>query len=204
MHTMPNPAHSPASERNREPIAAILRDVFRNVGRVLEIGSGTGQHAVYFAADFPHLAWQPSDRRENLPAIETWIFGSKLPNVLPPMELDVDMEPWPTACSHGFDAAFTANTLHIMHWPQVRRLFAGIGGLLRGGAPFVVYGPFNIGGQYTSESNREFDRFLKDRDPESGIRDLEAVTELADLCDLALEAKHPMPANNFTLVFRKR
>lgn len=182
----------------------VLHEAFSEARHVLEIGSGTGQHAVYFAAALPHLVWQPSDRAENLTGIRGWREGSKLQNVLPPMELDVDMEPWPTACSSGFDAAYTANTLHIMHWPQVRRLFAGVAGLLREGRPFVVYGPFHYGGKPTSQSNAEFDAVLRERDRESGIRNIEDVVELAGLCDLALEADHPMPANNRTLLFRKR
>lgn len=200
---MPGLPHSPACERNREPILAILREAFRDVRHVLEIGSGTGQHAVYFAEALPHLSWQPSDREENLGAIRQWISASRLPNVQQPLQLDVDMEPWPTACSSGFDAVFTANTLHIMHWPQVRRMIAGAAGLLRQGAPLVIYGPFNQGGRYTSESNAAFDAMLKARDPESGIRDLEAVTGLAAQCGLRLEANHAMPANNRLLVFRK-
>lgn len=201
------PVHGPfsaAAERNREPILGILRDAFAGVHHVLEIGSGTGQHAVYFAGALPHLTWQPSDRAENLGGIRAWVEGAKLPNVLPPLTLDVDMEPWPTACSSGFDSAYTANTLHIMSWPQVRRMFAGVTGLLREGRPFVVYGPFHYGGKPTSQSNAEFDAMLRGRDPESGVRDIEAVVELAGLCDLALEADHAMPANNRTLVFRKR
>jgi hypothetical protein len=181
---------SEASERNREPILAILQRVFRETRRVLEIGSGTGQHAAYFSAALPHLVWQASDRAENLPGIREWGVD--------PIELDVDGE-WPRVDA---DAVFTANTCHIMSWPQVERMFEGVGriGALK---TFCVYGPFNYGGRHTSESNARFDAMLRGRDPASGVRDFEAIAALAAKSGLAPKEDNPMPANNRLLVFAR-
>ena len=181
---------SEPSERNRAPILQILRRVFKDRKRVLEIGSGTGQHAAYFAPELPHLVWQASDVADNLPGIRQWVSD--------PIELDVD-KPWPRVQA---DAVFSANTCHIMSWPQVERMFAGIGQI----APevFALYGPFNYGGRHTSESNARFDAMLRARDPLSGIRDVEAVLELAEAAGLKLEEDNAMPANNRLLVFRRR
>jgi hypothetical protein len=178
---------------------------------VLEIGSGTGQHAVYFAAHLPHLIWQPADLAENLPGIEGWraeaARGSAaagasagLPNLLPPLMLDVNQPQWPDT---GADAVFSANTLHIMSWYEVRLFFAGVGRLLPATGVLAVYGPFNYGGRYTSESNARFDRSLRNRDPRSGIRDFEAVDALAAEQRLVLQRDVAMPANNRTLVWRR-
>ena len=181
---------SEASERNREPILAVLKRVFLEAKRVLEIGSGTGQHASYFAPELPHLAWQASDRAENLPGIRAW--GAD------PIELDVDGE-WPAIDA---DAAFSANTSHIMSWPQVERMFAGLGGM-KGLKVFALYGPFNYAGRPTSESNARFDAMLRARDPASGLRDIEEVVKLAGKAGLELAEDNPMPANNRLLVFRR-
>lgn len=219
--------HSEACERNREPILAVLRQHFADRRRVLEIGSGTGQHAVHFAAHMPWLQWQPSDMPENLPGIEAWRDEARLSNLLPsqPLWAEASQNPatapgglvtmagagesvrLPCADSvlHGFDAVFTANTLHIMGWPQVQALFAGLPAVLAGtDAVLVVYGPFNYGGQFTSASNRQFDGWLKARDPRSGIRDFEAVDALARGIGLQLIEDVPMPANNRALVWRRR
>jgi len=181
---------SEASERNREPILAVLRRVLRDRRRVLELGSGTGQHAAYFAAELPHLVWQASDVAENLPGIREW--GSD------PIELDVDGE-WPAIDA---DAVFSANTCHIMSWPQVERMFQGIG-RLRSLKTVCLYGPFNYGGRHTSESNARFDAMLRGRDPASGLRDFEAIAALAARNGLTLQEDNAMPANNRLLVFRK-
>jgi hypothetical protein len=192
---------APATERNREPILAVLREHFAGRKRVLEIGSGTGQHAVHFGAALPDLLWQTSDLPENHPGIRTWIEASGLGNVLPPISLDMaDPASWP---SERYDAIFTANTLHIASWPQVQALFAHLPRLLANEATLVVYGPFNIGGEYTAPSNAEFDRWLKARDPQSGIRDLEAVQELARQVGLSFVEDIPMPANNRCLVWNR-
>ena len=183
---------SEASERNRAPILAILRRVFRDARRVLEIGSGTGQHAAYFAAELPHLVWQASDVAENLPGIRQWISDPA------PIELNVDGQ-WPAVQA---DAVFSANTCHIMSWPQVERMFAGIG-KIPGVKTFCLYGPFNHGGQYTSESNARFDAMLRSRDPASGLRDMDDVVPLAAHNGFTLGEDNAMPANNRLLAFRK-
>jgi SAM-dependent methyltransferase len=184
---------SEASERNRAPILAVLKRVFKDRTRVLEIGSGTGQHATYFAPELPHLVWQASDVAENLPDIREWVSDP------PPIELDVEQE-WPKLEA---DAVFSANTCHIMSWPQVQRLFSGVGGLLPLGGVFALYGPFNYGGKHTSESNARFDAMLRARDPASGLRDFEAIDALARRAGLVLLEDNEMPANNRLLVFQK-
>ena len=189
---------SPASERNREPILAVLRQYFAGRQRVLEIGSGTGQHAVHFAAALPHLHWQASDRADNLPGIGQWLAAAALPNTPAPIELDVD-DPWPHL---RFDAVFTANTLHIMGWPQVQRLFAALPGVLVEDAVVVVYGPFHRDGRATSDSNARFDAMLRSQGVGMGVRDLADVQALARAAGLAPVAEQAMPANNLCLVWR--
>lgn len=185
--------------QNRDPILAILRPLFADRRHVLEIGSGTGQHAVYFAADLPHLVWQTADVPQHHPGIQAWLEEATLPNVLPPLALDVNDTAWR---SGRYDAVFSANTLHIMGWPEVERFFAGVGAVLEAGGILAVYGPFNYGGRYTSESNARFDAWLKARDPASGVRDFEAVDALARSQGLVLQQDIAMPANNRTLVWR--
>ena len=194
MSALPN---APSCERNRDPILAVLQRHFADRRDVLEIGSGTGQHAVYFAAAMPWLAWQCSDLASNLPGIGQWLASAGLPNTPPAIELDV-RGPWPAA---RFDAVFSANSLHIMGWPEVERLFARLPQVLEPDATVAIYGPFNYAGAYTSESNREFDGWLHERDPASGIRDFEAVDALARGAGLDLVADVAMPANNRTLVW---
>jgi cyclopropane fatty-acyl-phospholipid synthase-like methyltransferase len=191
---------SAACERNREPILAILRDAFAASHRVLEIGSGTGQHAAYFAARLPHLIWQTSDLPQNHPSILAWQQEAALPNLLPPLALDVAGGAWP---SGPYDAVFSANTCHIMAWQEVCAMFAGIGCVLQPGGVLGIYGPFNYGGQFTSASNAQFDATLKAQAPHMGIRDVEAVNRLAAEQGLALAADHPMPANNRLLLWRR-
>ena len=191
---------SEASERNREPILQVLRRVFGDRTAVLEIGSGTGQHAAYFAPALPHLAWQPSDVAANLPSVRLWREEAQTPGLREPLELDVD-RPFPAVEA---DAAFSANTCHILSWPQVERMFAGIAALLPKRGVFALYGPFNYGGKPTSPSNAEFDTWLRGRDPKSGVRDVEAIDALAQRHGLVLEEDNAMPANNRLLVFRKQ
>ncbi len=186
-------------EQNRAPIIAVLREVFADCRRVLEIGSGTGQHAVYFAPELPHLVWQTADVPQHHAGIRRWLAEAALPNVLPPLALDVNDTAWH---SGRYDAVFSANTLHIMGWPEVERFFAGVGAVLQAGGVLAVYGPFNYGGMYTSESNARFDAWLKARDPASGVRDFEAVDALARAQGLVLQQDIAMPANNRTLVWR--
>jgi hypothetical protein len=181
---------SEACERNRDPILAILKRAFKATRKVLEIGSGTGQHAAYFSAALPHLVWQASDRAENLPGIRQW--GAD------PVELDVDGQ-WPAIDA---DAVFTANTCHIMSWPQVERMFERIG-RIDGVKTACIYGPFNRGGGHTSESNARFDAMLRDRDPASGLRDVEEIIQTGSKAGLRLVEDNPMPSNNRLLVFAR-
>jgi cyclopropane fatty-acyl-phospholipid synthase-like methyltransferase len=192
--------YSESCEQNREPILAVLRAAFPDRHRVLEIGSGTGQHAVYFGAELPHLLWQTADVRAYHPGIHAWLDEAALPSVLPPLELDVNQTHWH---SGRYDAVFSANTLHIMGWPEVVRFFAGVGEVLEPGGVLVVYGPFNYNGQFTSESNARFDAWLKARDPASGVRDFEAVDALARAQGLVLQHDIAMPANNRSLVWQR-
>ncbi|GGB88489.1 methylase [Marinobacterium zhoushanense] len=191
---------SQACENNKTPILEVLRQAFRDRTRVLEIGSGTGQHAVHFAAELSHLEWQTSDLAENHPGIQLWLAEAQLPNLYPPIELDVTQRHWP----QGFDAVFTANTTHIMPWEAVIEMIGRIGEALPEGGRFCQYGPFNYGGRYTSESNARFDIWLKQVEPSQGIRDFEAVETLARQAGLELLADHELPANNRLLEWIKR
>lgn len=192
-------AFSEACERNKDPILAVLRPAFAASREALEIGSGTGQHAVYFARHLPQLRWHPSDTAENLAALRARIAQEGTPNIAPPVRLDVRAHPWPVS---GVDAVFSANTLHIMSWEAVQEFFRGVGELLAGAGVLAVYGPFRYAGRYTSESNAMFDRYLQERDSVSGIRDFEAVDALARREGLELDSDHDMPAHNRTLVWR--
>jgi SAM-dependent methyltransferase len=187
-------------EQNRAPILAVLREVFAGRCRVLEIGSGTGQHAVYFAPELPHLVWQTADVAQHHAGIRAWLDEAALPNVLPPLALDVNQPDWH---SGRYDAVFSANTLHIMGWPEVEKFFEGVGAVLEPGGLLAVYGPFNYNGAFTSDSNARFDAWLKARDPASGVRDFEAVDALARAQGLILLQDIAMPANNRTLVWRR-
>lgn len=198
--------HSPSCDRNKDPILAVLREYFSDRREVLEIGSGTGQHAVHFAAAMPWLRWQCSDHEDGLPGIRLWLDDAGLANTPPPFALQAVLGPPPGLApplSSRCDAVFSANTLHIMGWPEVQALFAGLAMVLADDAVLAVYGPFNVGGDFSSDSNREFDAWLKARDPRSGIRDAEAVDALADGIGLRLIADHAMPANNRMRVWRR-
>jgi hypothetical protein len=191
--------HSPSCERNRGPILDVLREHFADRRQVLEIGSGTGQHAVHFAAALPRLSWQSSDRAENLPGIRAWLAEAALPNTPEPLEFDVGGA-WP---SGPFDAVFSANTLHIMAWPEVKQLFARLPAITTDDACLIVYGPFNDGGRYSSDSNAAFDAWLKARGAHMAIRDAEAVDALALAAGFDLLADIAMPANNRCRVWRR-
>jgi cyclopropane fatty-acyl-phospholipid synthase-like methyltransferase len=169
------------------------------LGRVLEVGSGTGQHAVYFAAALAQLRWQPSELAENLPELGERIRLEGGANLLAPVELDVHADPWPVA---PVDAVFSANTLHIMGWGGVQEFFRGAAAVLARPGVLCVYGPFRFDGRHTSESNVAFDHYLRQRDPASGVRDFEALDRLAQQRGLTFAANHAMPANNRTLVWR--
>jgi len=189
-----------SSEQNKQPILSVLQRYFATTGSVLEIGSGTGQHAVYFAAQFPHLNWLATDREEYHAGIRDWMAETQLDNVRGPLLLDVNQMNWPLL---NTDAVFSANTVHIMDWSSVENMFAGIGRVLRSQGFFCLYGPFNYQGKFSSESNANFDIWLKARDANSGVRDFEALDKLAGLHDLVLLADHEMPANNRILVWQK-
>jgi len=191
---------SEACEQNKQPILAVLQQHFAGIQSVLEIGSGTGQHAVFFASQLPHVRWLTSEVAELHGGIRAWLDEARLPNVLAPLELDVNQSVWPV---DRVDAIFSANTVHIMDWPSVENMFAGIGRILQSQGVFCLYGPFNYQGRYTSESNARFDMWLKQRDPRSGIRDFEALNTLARQHGMTLHADHAMPANNRTLVWEK-
>jgi hypothetical protein len=192
--------YSEASDRNRDPILQVLRQWFVVPGQVLEIGAGTGQHAVYFAAHLPHLTWLASDREENLNGIRAWMHDALLPNVPEPVKLDVRAPLWPVS---GVQYVFSANTAHIMSWPEVEAMFAGVGRVLREKGLFCLYGPFNRDGKFTSDSNRAFDESLKARDPDMGIRDDQALIALARTNGLAFVADCSMPARNRLLIWSK-
>jgi cyclopropane fatty-acyl-phospholipid synthase-like methyltransferase len=185
-------------ENNKGPILDVLRPLLAGRHTLLEIGSGTGQHAAFFAAEMPQLVWQTSDLAETHASIEAWIDG--IDNVRAPLILDVDDDDWP---EQSYDAAFSANTAHIMHWPTVTNMFEGVARILNPGGVFALYGPFNYEGAYTSAGNGRFDRTLRDGDPDKGIRDFESVTELAASAGMTLTADHAMPVNNRVLVWKR-
>lgn len=188
--------YSEASERNAQPILRLLRDILAQSRLVLEIGAGTGQHAAHFAPALAHLAWQPADVPAHLEGIRQWTAG--IANVREPIALDVDGA-WPAIEA---DAVYTANTCHILSWPQVQRMWAGVGAM-QAARLFCIYGPFNYGGRHTSESNARFDAMLRLRDPQAGLRDLEAVAALGKAQGFSIDQDHAMPANNRLLVFRR-
>ena len=191
--------YSEACERNQAPILEWLLEILPQRGRVLEVGSGTGQHVVHFAPAFNKLSWQPSEREESLEGLNARIRAEAPANVLPAILLDVRAA-WP---HERFDACYSANTAHIMSWAEIRAMFAGVGTRLRPGAPLCIYGPFKDNGTFTSESNRLFDQDLRSRNPDMGLRDIRDLEALAQEHDMRLAARHAMPANNLLLVFTK-
>lgn len=195
---------SQACERNREPILAVLLRYFLDRHQVLEIGSGTGQHAVHFAQALPHLRWQCADVADNLPGIQLWLDEAALPNTPAPLTLDVNMDMAQAVNHTQFDAIYSANTLHIMGWPEVQCLFAQLPALMAEQALLVIYGPFNYGGQFTSDSNARFDASLRSDHPKRGLRDFEAVNGLASDAGLTLLEDVAMPANNRCLIFKRQ
>jgi SAM-dependent methyltransferase len=190
---------SEACERNKGPILDVLRRAFTDRTRVVEIGAGTGQHAVHFARHLPHLGWQPTDRAEYLPGLAARIAMEGPPNLAGAVELDVLAKPWPPVRG---DAVFSANTLHIMSWPAVEAFFTGLPRMLEQGGVLAIYGPFKYAGRFTTQSNAAFDAALRERDPQSGLREFEAVNDLAEAAGFALQGDHAMPANNQLLVWR--
>ncbi|GAW94861.1 MULTISPECIES: DUF938 domain-containing protein [Colwellia] len=198
-------AFSQACENNKQPILRVLQSAFTNTKRVLEIGSGTGQHGVFFAEHLPQLCWQPSDLLVNHAAINYRRQSSGLTNLLAPVVLDLH-QPWQAVVEKSslqgrIDGIFTANTLHIVSNSLVNKFFTGVKQSLVKGGTLCIYGPFNHQGKFTSQSNANFDLWLKHRDEESAIRDFEDIAALAHNAGLALLSDNPMPANNRLLVF---
>lgn len=196
-----NTPFSLAAEQNRVPILAILQEVFTRAGEVLEIGAGTGQHAAYFAQQLAHVTWWPTEQAEALAGLMARTQAAGLSNLKNAQCLDVSDTPWPVT---RVDYVYSANTLHIMDWLSVQAFFQGVGKVLAEGGDLCVYGPFNINNDYTSESNRRFDQWLKARDPRSGIRDMAALDDLARQAGLQREGQFQMPANNLILQWRKQ
>ena len=192
---------SEACERNKAPIAEVLADYLRPGGRLLEIGSGTGQHAVHIAAAHPGVRWLTSDLPANHTGILAWLAQAALPNVEAPLALDTRDHPWPLGAP--VDLLFSANTAHIMGWDGVCGLFQGAGQWLQRGGKMLIYGPFSFGGRHVSESNSRFDAALRARDPAMGVRDMEDLEAQAAQAGLAPHRLHRMPANNFIVVWQR-
>jgi cyclopropane fatty-acyl-phospholipid synthase-like methyltransferase len=190
--------YSEACEENKDAILAVLQRELAGCRAVLEIGSGTGQHAVYFSRHMPHLTWQPSDLEINHASINAWRDEAELSNLFPPLLLDVTGDHWPSC---RVDGVFSANTTHIMAWPAVVAMITGIAAMLKTGGIFCLYGPFNYNRRYTSDSNARFDLWLKQRDPQSGLRNVEDLVELASVGGLSLKQDYAMPVNNRLLVW---
>lgn len=192
--------YSESCDQNKLPILSIVEPIFADCSEVLEIGSGTGQHAIYFAEKMPHLLWRCSDCAPYLAGINQWIEDSHISNVITPTTLDVSTSQWPT---NPVDAVFTANSFHIMHDQDVINLMNGAGKLLNAGGHLVIYGPFNYNGEFTSASNKSFEQWLKSRDPLSGIKNFEDIESLAIQNGLKLCRDYEMPTNNRILHFIK-
>ena len=192
---------APAVARNREPILAILRQALPAQGIVLEIASGTGEHAVHFAAGLPEVTWQPTDRdADALRSIAAYRTSARLPNLLPPLELDAASPRWPVARA---EAIVSINMIHIAPWTAAEGLMAGAGRVLATGGLLYLYGPFKEDGRHTAPSNAAFDAGLRARDPEWGVRDVAEVSDLAGRYGLVLVERVAMPANNLSLVFHR-
>ncbi len=193
---------SAACERNKDPILEVLRPYFKDIASVLEIGSGTAQHAMYFAAHCPNLCWQTSDQAQYLDGIRAQLTNARQQNVLAPLCLDVTQPDWNNR-GLRYDAVYSANTLHIMNRAQVQALFTGLPGVSMVGSLLMLYGPFKYRGEFTSASNAAFDQALRDRGQGSAIRDFEWVDQLASDVGFQLIADHTMPANNQCLIWRR-
>ena len=192
--------YSESCDENRSPILSVIQPLLKDCRTVFEIGSGTGQHAVFFAENMPQLVWHTSDCSEYLDGINLWLHDAGLENTRAPAKLDVSESDWP---QQTFDAVFSANTAHIMHWPDVEAMFSGVASIMSSGGKFLLYGPFNYNNEYTSESNARFDHWLKSRDPESGIRNFEDLDRLAQQAGMRLCNDYEMPVNNRILYWEK-
>ena len=196
---MTDKPNAPASGRNRDAILEVIKTEFATCRSVLEIGSGTGQHAIYFADAMPWLQWQTSDLAENHPGIDSWIAESGLPNICRPILIDVEHA---NGVDGNYGGIFSANTAHIMSIHGVRSMFDVVGRMLSPGGLFCLYGPFNQDGKFTSESNERFDQSLRSRDSAMGIRDLEELDSFAAGVAMRRVRRYAMPANNMLVVWR--
>ncbi len=197
---MNNKPYFPACERNQSYILEHLKPLLLQSKNVLEIGSGTGQHAVFFGRALSHIQWQTSDLEPWHQGIKMWLHEANLSNVLPPISLDVDKD---TILENYYDAVFTANTFHIMSTTSMEHCIQKVGHALKEGGLFILYGPFKFNGMFTSQSNAEFDMLLKTQQAHQGVRDFEVIVNLAKSAQLSHEQTLPMPANNFILIFKK-
>jgi len=195
-----NKPFSESCEQNKHVILDVIKNVFTKPGKLLEIGSGTGQHAVFFAPALPYLQWVPTDREENLSGIQRWLDEIDAENIMSLQSLDVEQNDWPIEST---DYVFSANTVHIMSWKAVQALFSGLENKMNKGGLLALYGPFNYNGAYSSDSNARFDLWLKQRDPLSGIRDFDDLDQLAQQAGLSFVHDYEMPANNRILVWEK-
>jgi len=195
---------SPSTLRNRDVIRDVLLAHAPARGRALETSAGTGQHSLHFAEALPEITWQPTDLDERaLASIAAWRDDSGLPNLLPPMRLDVRDDPWAPAAEHPLDLVVSINMIHISPWEAAVGLFAGAGRHLTPGGVLFTYGPYLRDGRFTSESNERFEGWLKGLDASYGQRDLQDLETLAEGCGLVREHIIPMPANNFSVLYRK-
>lgn len=197
---MSQPPYYGPSERNKHPILEQMKGILPADALVLEIGSGRAQHAMHFCRAMPGLRWQPSEKGDSMPGLLEQLESAGMDSIAEPLELDVLKDPWPQT---KYGAAYTANTAHIMPWQAVTAMFRGAGSVLEAGGLFCIYGPFNVGGGFTSDGNREFDADLRSRNPDMGIRDIEELETLAGRHHMVLQQRISMPANNFLLVFEK-
>lgn len=195
-----NKPYSESCDQNKDPILAVISPIFSTSSKILEIGSGTGQHAIYFAEKMPHLKWYTSDCKQYIGGINMWLAEAEKPNIVVPFELDVSASQWPEL---DVDAVFTANSIHIMNGQDVVHFMSGVGKILNEQGSLVIYGPFNYNGSYTSESNERFDQWLKSRDPSSGIKHFEEIISLANNNGMQLVTDYEMPVNNRLLHFVK-
>jgi len=192
---------APAAARNSAAILGVLRTELRTSACVLEIGSGTGQHAVFFGAAMPALTWQTSDLAEQHADIDAWLADASLSNVLAPLEIDVRTA---RAENESYDAVFSANTAHIMHYAAVESMFAFVSRALRDRGLFVLYGPMRRNGRFNTHSNAIFHRSLQSRDAGMGIRDLEDLDSMAESGNMRRVRLYAMPANNHVIIWRRR
>jgi len=200
--------HAPATERNRDPILEVLKDVLPSEGTVLEIASGSGEHAMYFTEHLAPLFWQPSDPdKQNRDSIRAWWWDVQFHNILPAVNINTCDDEWAVEVApppQPISAMVCINMIHIAPWEAAVGLFEGANRILPSGSPLFLYGPYMIDGKHTSDSNAEFDQWLKDQHPAWGVRDLEEIKRLADQNNMAFDQSIAMPANNFSIIFRKK